>query len=160
MSKRYFIRKKNVDIVSETFDASKDSDVVLEETTVYTSNRVRGVTKPTSIKNVAQLNEMARINTSEPQGAIFPYSEYDVHIWSNDHDPAHFHVITVDWDVSFLISNGSLYKVNKEGKQKKTLKYMCNNVTWWLNSPCDALPVITNQQNAQLQWIQLHPPKK
>ena len=80
MSKRYFIRKKNVDIVSETFDASKDSDVVLEETTVYTSNRVRGVTKPTSIKNVAQLNEMARINTSEPQGAIFPYSEYDVHI--------------------------------------------------------------------------------
>ena len=60
MSKRYFIRKKNVDIVSETFDASKDSDVVLEETMVYTSNRVRGVTKPTSIKNVAQLNEMAR----------------------------------------------------------------------------------------------------
>ena len=128
MSKRYFIRKKNVDIVSETFDASKDSDVVLEETMVYTSNRVRGVTKPTSIKNVAQLNEMARINTSEPQGAIFPYSEYDVHIWSNNHDPAHFHVITVDWDVSFLISNGSLYKVNKEGKKKKTLKYMCNNV--------------------------------
>ena len=160
MSKRYFIRKKNVDIVSETFDASKDSDVVLEETMVYTSNRVRGVTKPTSIKNVAQLNEMARINTSEPQGAIFPYSEYDVHIWSNDHDPAHFHVITVDWDVSFLISNASLYKVNKEGKKKKTLKYMCNNVTRWLNSPCAALPVITNQQNAQLQWIQLHPPKK
>ena len=139
---------------------SNDSDVVLEETTVYTNNRVRGVTKPTSIKNVVQLNEMARINISEPQGAIFPYSEYDVHIWSNDHEPAHFHIITVDWDVSFLISNGSLYKVNKEGKKKKTLKYMCDNVTQWLNSPCAVLPVITNRQNAQLQWIQLHPPKK
>lgn len=106
------------------------------------------------------ITEKARINTKEAQGSIFPYQDYDVRIWSNDHEPAHFHIVTEDWDVSFLIADGSLYKVNAEGKKKKTLSYMCNKVVKWLNSPCAVLPVITNQQNAQLQWIQLHPPKE
>ena len=107
-----------------------------------------------------QLDEMARINVNEPQGAIFPYQDYDVHIWSNDHEPAHFHIITTDWDVEFYIANGELYKIKKEGKDKKVLRYMREKAPEWLNNPCAALPTITNQQNANLQWIQLHPPKQ
>lgn len=110
--------------------------------------------------NYGEIDEMARINVNEPSGSIFPYQKYDVHIWSNDHEPAHFHIITTDWDVEFYISDGSLYKIKKEGKDKKILKYITEKAPEWLKQPCSILPSITNHQNAKLQWIQLHPPKK
>ncbi len=106
-----------------------------------------------------EIDEMARINVKEPKGSIFPYDDYDVHIWSNDHEPAHLHIITSDWDVEFYISTGELYKIKKYGKKQKVLTYMCENLPKWLSQPCAALPSITNQQNANLQWLQLHPPK-
>ncbi|MBR3734180.1 MAG: hypothetical protein IKN22_06645 [Bacteroidaceae bacterium] len=114
---------------------------------------------PTIPPKYGRIDEMARINVNEPQNAIFPYKNFDVHIWSNDHEPAHFHIITIDWDVEFYIATGGLYKVKKRGKDKKVLKYMTDKVPEWLSNPCAALPTITNQQNANLQWVQLHPPK-
>lgn len=111
-------------------------------------------------ENFGELNEMARINVNEPQGSLFPYEKFDVHIWSNDHEPAHFHILTSDWNVSFYISDGKLCKINKQGKDSKIFSYLVKNVPAWLSSPCAILPSITNQQNANLQWIQLHPPKR
>lgn len=48
-----------------------------------------------------QLVEMSRINTNESN--IFPYNKYEVKIWSNDHEPQHFHVICDGWNLSFGI---------------------------------------------------------
>ena len=45
------------------------------------------------------LVEMSRINTNESN--IFPYNKFEVKIWSNDHEPPHFHVICDGWNLSF-----------------------------------------------------------
>ena len=56
------------------------------------------------------LVEMSRINTNESN--IFPYNKYEVKIWSNDHEPPHFHVICDGWNLSFGIEDGELMKVD------------------------------------------------
>lgn len=33
---------------------------------------------------------------------------FDVHIWSNDYNPPHFHILKDDWDVEFFIKTGDL----------------------------------------------------
>lgn len=44
------------------------------------------------------LNEMARVNTKEFYG-LFPSNKFEIKIWSNDHNPPHFHVILEGWNV-------------------------------------------------------------
>lgn len=100
------------------------------------------------------INEMARINTDESH--LFPYNSYLIQIWSNDHNPPHFHILREDWDVSFFIDSGDLYKVNNFGKNEKIYNYMIKNVKEWLSKKCAVLPIITNQQNANVIWKQLH----
>lgn len=103
-----------------------------------------------------QLDEMARINVNEPQGAIFPYQDYDVHIWSNDHEPPHFHIKRNRWNVSFNIETGEQIEILSQGTEKNVYDYMITNVSKWLDSPSAILPQITNRQNAMTQWMQLH----
>lgn len=126
----------------------------------FTENTASSLASYDASPEYGELEEMARINVNEPQGSLFPYEKFDVHIWSNDHEPAHFHIIVSDWNVSFNISDGKLCKINKQGKNNKVLSYLIDNVPTWLKMPCAILPSITNQENANLQWIQLHPPKK
>ena len=102
------------------------------------------------------MNEMARINTKEDGSNIFPYNAFNVHILSTDHKLPHFHVLSNGWNISFYISNGELYKINKEGKDSKTYKYIIENVKIWLISKCAIIPQITNQQNGIAIWEQLH----
>lgn len=102
------------------------------------------------------ITEMARINTKEPSGSLFPYNEYNIHIWSNDHVPAHFHVQRDDWDVEFYIENGELYKIKNRGKDYKIYNYIVKNIKKWLNTKCSVLPAVTNQENAMSIWEQLH----
>ncbi len=100
--------------------------------------------------------EMSRINAKEPNGSIFPYEVFNVHIWSNDYNPPHFHILKDDWDVEFYIENGNFYKIKSQGKDKKVYSYMCRNVKEWLESICYIQPKLTNKENAILQWEQLH----
>lgn len=102
------------------------------------------------------ITEMARINKKESTGCIFPYNVFNVHIWSNDHEPPYFHIESNGWNISFLISNGELYKVNREGKDGRTYKYIVNNVKNWLSANCIITPQLTNQENANSIWQQLH----
>ena len=106
--------------------------------------------------NREPLNEMARINTKESGKSIFPYNLYEVKIWSNDHEPPHFHVICEGWNISFLIDNGEILDIKSQGKKRDVYKYICKNVKDWLSSPCSILPTITNQENAFAVWMQLH----
>ena len=100
------------------------------------------------------LVEMSRINTNESN--IFPYNKFEVKIWSNDHEPPHFHVICDGWNLSFGIEDGELMKVDQEGVNKSIYKHIVKNVKLWLQSKCAILPMITNQQNAMAMWIQIH----
>ena len=100
--------------------------------------------------------EMARINKRENGNCIFPYNSFNVHIWSNDHNPPHFHVESDEWNVSLLIESGEVLEIKNEGKNKQILNYIVKNAKDWLKQPCAILPTITNQENAMLQWEQLH----
>lgn len=102
------------------------------------------------------ITEMARINKNETGRSIFPYEAWEVKIWSSDHNPPHFHIIREGWDVSFTIEGGDLLMVKSRGGNKSIYDYMCSNVKRWLSSICSAQRKLTNQENAMLQWEQLH----
>ena len=61
------------------------------------------------------LVEMARINTND--GGLSPFNSFEVKIWSNDHNPPHFHIIKDGWDVSFLIDDGEMLEIKTQGNK-------------------------------------------
>lgn len=107
--------------------------------------------------NTDLITEMARINTDESN--LFPHNSYKIQIWSNDHTPPHFHVLKEGWDVAFLIETGELYKLNKTGENRQIYNYMTANIGRWLSAKCAVLPMVTNRQNANAVWRQLHSEK-
>ena len=77
-------------------------------------------------------------------------------IWSDDHEPPHFHIKRNGWNVSFTIETGEQMEILAKGSETNVLDYMQANVKRWLDSPSAILPQITNRQNAFAQWMQLH----
>lgn len=103
------------------------------------------------------LVEMARINMKESgKGSIFPFNAWEVKIWSDDHEPPHFHIKRNRWNVSFDIETGEQIEILTQGTEKNVYDYMIANVSKWLDNPSAILPQITNRQNAMVQWTQLH----
>ena len=103
-----------------------------------------------------QIQEIAHINRRETGNGIFPDGEYDIQVCSYDEEPSHLHIIKDGWNISFLIRNGEVYKINNAGNDRRTYKYILNNVKNWLSSQSAIIPQITNQQNAIAIWQQLH----
>jgi hypothetical protein len=103
-----------------------------------------------------EIDEMARINMKETGNCFFPFDSWELKIWSNDHEPAHFHIIKDGWDVSFDIENGSLIEIKAQGQKQSILDYMSQNVCSWLDSKCFIQPKLTNRENARITWEQLH----
>lgn len=109
------------------------------------------------VDNSEMIVEMARINMNENgKKFIFPSNAWEIKIWSDDHNPPHFHIKRNGWNVSFVIETGERLEILSRGSESTDLDYMCANVTKWLDSPCALLPQITNRQNANIQWIQIH----
>lgn len=107
--------------------------------------------------DIEPLVEMARINMNETgKKSIFPSTSWEIKIWSDDHNPPHFHIKSKGWNVTFIIETGEVLEVLRRGSEKNVYDYMCANVKKWLSAPCAILPQITNQQNATVQWIQIH----
>ncbi len=129
---------------------------IVEQTATQVMNTMTGAMPYQINTQSGMITEMARINTKESGNCIFPYNAFNVHIWSNDHEPPHFHVESNGWNISFLISNGEVYKINNAGNDRRTYKYILNNVKSWLSSQSAIIPQITNQQNAIAIWQQLH----
>ena len=113
---------------------------------------VSGVIKEVTSANL--LVEIARINTKDR--GLFPFNDFEVEIWSNDHNPPHFHIIKDGWDVAFSIESGEVISISSQGKKKQTYEYMTDNVVKWLSLPCAILPAVSNQDNAMSLWTQLH----
>ena len=136
-----------------------------------TENKLREITKESVSKvlddnatialnyyeETEPLVEMARINVKETgKNSIFPFNTWEVKIWSNDHEPPHFHIKCKKWNVSFNIETGELLEILSRGSESNILDYMLSSVKKWLDSPSAILPQITNRQNAFATWMQLH----
>lgn len=106
------------------------------------------------------LVEMARLNKGETgKDAIFPYNKFDVKIWSNDHNPPHFHVISDGWDIAFTIETGKLLEIKKNGQKQEVYRYICTHVDKWLNNKNVISPTDTNRKVANLSWEIIHDQK-
>ena len=100
--------------------------------------------------------EMARINKREGGNGIFPYSSYEVKIWSDDHEPPQFHVMKDGWNILFEIATGNLIRVEGRGRNVQDYDYIADNVKKWLVSKSANRPKETNQENAMATWEELH----
>ena len=60
-------------------------------------------------ENCYPVNEYyGRFNTKKEDSKLMPSNKYQVMVYSNDHNPPHFHVIDNNgWVVKFLIENDS-----------------------------------------------------
>jgi len=104
----------------------------------------------------SELDEMVRINKKENGKGVFPFDAWELKIWSNDHEPAHFHILKDGWNVSFTIQDGKMLKIDSSGEKQAIFEYMVKNVPTWLESQCAVQPKLSNKENASLQWEQLH----
>lgn len=103
------------------------------------------------------LNEMAKMNLKDPMNSPFPPNKFDIIIWSNDHNPPHFHIKgPEEWEVTFSIETGEPLKVKRIGKSSKYYKYMVDNVPIWLKMPCSVNKKITNRDFLDARWITDH----
>ena len=100
--------------------------------------------------------EVARINKREGGNGIFPYSSYEVKIWSDDHEPPQFHVMKDGWNILFEIATGNLIRVEGRGRNVQDYDYIADNVKKWLVSKSANRPKETNQENAMATWEELH----
>ena len=108
------------------------------------------------VLNDMSLMEMAKINTKEFYG-FFPYNKFDIRIWSNDHNPPHFHVISNGWNIVVDIMSGNILKVEtKNTKDSQMYSYIEKHIKEWLNIPWAKNKSISNRENALDVWEENH----
>ena len=123
----------------------------------YINEKVRKVINGKSVSlNNETLVEMARINLKEIGSVPFPTNKFEIKMWSDDHNPPHFHVICEGWNISFTIEDGRELEVKNFGNHLSTYNYIVKNIPIWLDMPCKIAPKISNRENAFIQWQQLH----
>ena len=100
------------------------------------------------------LNEMAKLNVRD--FGYFPYNKFDIKIWSNDHNPPHFHVMCDGWDIVVSIENGEILRVKTIGKDSKVYSYVEKNIIKWLKEEYKGRSntQMTNQDMAFEVWEQ------
>lgn len=108
-------------------------------------------TKQVTLNN-GSLNEMARLNVDEYGAVPFPSNKFEIKIWSNDHNPPHFHVIVEGWNISFRISDGQILRVDNYGGSSKMYNYIVKNIPIWLKMKSVVAPLMTNQEYAMAAW--------
>lgn len=106
--------------------------------------------------NNEPLVEMAHLNKNEYGAVPFPSNKFDIRIWSDGHNPPHFHVIAEGWDISFHIESGKVYRINTYGGSSKMYNYIIKNIPIWLQMKSKAFPNTTNLEAAIGIWSSLH----
>lgn len=120
----------------------------------------KNVGHASKILNMDPIVEMSRLNNKDIGAVPFPDNKFVIRIWSNDHNPPHFHVKAEGWDISFLIEDGKLYRVNKFGNSLETYKYIVKQVPKWLMMKSSAFKHSTNQEAAESIWASYDDNKK
>lgn len=119
-------------------------------------DEVLGEKRDYIILNCEPTIEMARINTKEFYG-LFPYNKFDMRIWSNDHNPPHFHIKAEGWEVIVDIISGNIIKtISYNKKDSSIFTYIKDNIKEWLDSPNIRNKTITNRENAMNIWEDNH----
>ena len=102
-----------------------------------------------------ELVEMARLNHDNGGNTPFPSNVYEVKMWSNDHEPPHFHVINnqEDWEVTADL-DGNVLAVKRQRKKMniQQIEKMCKE---WLSQK--GIHGTTNRHDAIVIWTSLHP---
>ena len=100
------------------------------------------------------LLEIARLNVGSDSNSPFPSNIYDLRMWSNDHDPIHFHVTNKQegWKVTCSIE-GNVLSIKKQTPSLniKKVEKLCKE---WLNGTNKY--GINNKQNAKSIWDSIH----
>lgn len=109
-----------------------------------------------TLLNTDPLIEMSKLNGNDIGNVPFPCNKFDIRIWSNDHNPPHFHIKYDGWDISFLIENGEEYRVNKYGNSSVSYSYINENVLKWLNGQSNLMKRYNNQDTCKIIWNSYH----
>ena len=130
---------------------------LIQKSVRETLNNLWHEDKVKKVLNNEPLNEMSRINLKET-GKLFPSNKFHIWIWSNDHNPPHFHVDypQEQYECSFLIDTGELLEVKGDSDNCTIHNKVLRDVKKWLNNPCAINPKISNKENAILTWMQNH----
>lgn len=98
------------------------------------------------------INEMGRLNKNEVYG-FFPFNKFEIKIWSNDHNPPHFHAKSADgWNILVGIEDGQIIKTENIGKDSKFYKYIEDFANAWLDDKNAVFKNKTNRQVAMEMW--------
>ena len=110
------------------------------------------------VLNRIPLDEMAKLNLHDTGAVPFPYNKFDIRIWSNDHNPPHFHVIDKEsgWELTINIETGQLLSTKCVGNSSNIYRYILKNIPIWLKMKSLENKRITNQENAMIIWSQNH----
>lgn len=110
--------------------------------------------------------EMAQINTEDSSNSYFPWNKFKLYIYSNEHEPPHFHIINKQygWDIRVDAITGDLVGVKKYGNRRKQDKFVdiIRDAKSWLKEP-SADPDYEGKNNAdvvRLHWNANNPDKK
>ncbi len=96
-------------------------------------------TKPQSMQPIV---DMARLNLGETQ--VLPYNAYDLVIWSNDHNPPHFHVLSKQEGFNLRYDfDGNFLSVELYGKRTKSDNF--SDITKMVNDWLESKPVRTER---------------
>lgn len=101
-----------------------------------------------------QLNEMAKLNTKE-FFSLFPYNKFDIVVYSNDHEPPHFHVVVNGWNIVVGIADGKILDIRRYGKNSSMYTFVKNNIEEWLESPSLIDKAKTNREIAFQEWAKV-----
>lgn len=110
-------------------------------------------------ENCYPVNEYyGRFNTKKEDSKLMPSNKYQVMVYSNDHNPPHFHVIDNNgWVVKFLIENGQLYDIEATGAKKSVLQYWNKNIPKWIKRPSNTDPSQTIKGRLIDLWNEMNP---
>lgn len=110
------------------------------------------------ILNQIPIEEMAKLNLHDTGAVPFPYNKFDIRIWSNDHNPPHFHVIDKEtgWEITINIETGQLISTKRVGNSSNIYRYILKNIPIWLKMKSLENKSMTNQENAMTIWNKNH----
>lgn len=110
------------------------------------------------ILNQIPIEEMAKLNLHDTGAVPFPYNKFDIRIWSNGHNPPHFHVIDKEtgWEITINIETGQLISTKRVGNSSNIYRYILKNIPIWLKMKSLENKSMTNQENAMTIWNKNH----
>lgn len=115
---------------------------------------------------ISFVSEIAQVNTYDNSLSYFPWNKYKLCIYSEDHLPAHFHIISrqENFDIRIDCFTGDLVSLHKYGNRKRGSNFtdIVKDVKKWLDEPTadNNLPGLSNRDMVRVHWNANNPEQK